>query len=479
MVERSAREHEAVDESDRHANLCSLCGLECGVAGSTVQIQNIPYACVGGRYDAHGLVVGEAEMTHEALIEDRFDGLFVVSAPLRQSADLGPTRGARKAGGSGGSGGARGVGRTRGARPAFLVRFARDAHAGARIVTVHILNMSVQYSISGSTVDEIAASVETAIRGGALLPGQALPTVRALAEDLGVSPTTVASSYKELTRRGIVMGEGRRGTRVRPAPPISGRLPMAVAPGTIDLRTGGPDPALLPAIPALGTIDEGRRLNGGHTHRLYGEPAVFGPLGRVATERLTADGIDASNIAVVAGALDGVERVLGAWLRPGDRVAVEDPGYTAVLDLLAALGYRLVPLAVDEHGATPGRLEAALDRGVAAVVLTPRAQNPTGAAWDSGAVERVAPRARQSSRCPRRRRRSCGTCCRSRAPHAVRRPHPMGDDQIGVQMARPGSAPRGSRRGPDDREQSRRTPGTRNRMGQLSAPTGRRRALVR
>jgi DNA-binding transcriptional MocR family regulator len=158
---------------------------------------------------------------------------------------------------------------------------------------------------------------------------------------------------------------------------------MAVAPGTIDLRTGGPDPALLPAIPALGSIAQTYQLEGEHTQRLYGEPAVVAPLGRVGTERLTADGIDASNIAVVAGALDGVERVLGAWLRPGDRVAVEDPGYTAVLDLLAALGYRLVPLAVDDLGAMPGRLETALDRGVAAVVLTPRAQNPTGAAWDA------------------------------------------------------------------------------------------------
>jgi len=247
--------------------------------------------------------------------------------------------------------------------------------------------MPIQYSISGSTVDEIAASVETAIRGDHIKPGQTLPTVRALAEQLGVSPTTVASSYKELTRRGIVIGEGRRGTKVRAAPPISGRLPMAVAPGTIDLRTGGPDPALLPAlVPALlpALLPAPPPFDSLECeHRLYGESAVFGPLAKVAAERLAADDVDASYMAVVGGALDGVERVLGAWLRPGDRVAVEDPGYTAVLDLLLALGLRPVPMAVDELGARPDRLEAALNRGAGAVVLTPRAQNPTGAAWDA------------------------------------------------------------------------------------------------
>lgn len=224
-------------------------------------------------------------------------------------------------------------------------------------------------------MDEISASVETAIRGDRYRPGQTLPTVRALAEDLGVSPTTVASSYKELTRRGIVIGEGRRGTKIRASPPISGHLPMAVPRGTIDLRTGGPDPTLLPGLPALRPREQ--------TRRLYGEPAVLPALAVVAAERLTADDIDASNIAVVAGALDGVERVLGAWLRPGDRVAVEDPGYTAVLDLLAALGLRPFSLALDEFGVRPECLDAALDRGVAAAVLTPRAQNPTGAAWDA------------------------------------------------------------------------------------------------
>jgi len=69
-------------------------------------------------------------------------------------------------------------------------------------------------------------------------------------------------------------------------------------------------------------------------------------------------------------------------LRPGDRVAVEDPAYTAMLDLLAALGLRPLPVEMDHLGVRPSLLEAALSKGARAAFLTPRAQNPTGAAWD-------------------------------------------------------------------------------------------------
>jgi DNA-binding transcriptional MocR family regulator len=104
---------------------------------------------------------------------------------------------------------------------------------------------------------------------------------------------------------------------------------------------------------------------------------------------MTAEGIDTSCLAVVAGALDGVERILGAWLRPGDRIGVEDPGYTAALDLAGALGFEVVPLSLDERGVRPESLAAALDSEVQAVLLTPRAQNPTGAAWDAVRVEEL------------------------------------------------------------------------------------------
>jgi DNA-binding transcriptional MocR family regulator len=116
--------------------------------------------------------------------------------------------------------------------------------------------------------------------------------------------------------------------------------------------------------------------------RLYGDPPVSPRLGRLAAERLAADGISPDHLAVAGGALDGVERVLGAWLRPGDRVGVEDPGYPPVLDLLSAMDLTALPMALDEGGVTPAALQGALARGCRAVLLTPRAQAPTGAALD-------------------------------------------------------------------------------------------------
>ncbi len=237
------------------------------------------------------------------------------------------------------------------------------------------------YAISGRRATDIADQVEEAIRLGALRPGEALPTVRGLAAELGVSPSTVAGAYRQLRWRGLATGAGRQGTRVRPHPPLSPHLPLTIPSGMHDLRTGGPDPALLPELPPPGG-----------SARYYGASPVSPRLVEVARAKLAADGIDATNVAVVGGALDGVERVIGAWLRPGDRIAVEDPGYTAAIDLLSALGLELVPVGLDDRGVRPDRLETALRNGASAVLLTPRAQNPTGTAWDrtrAGELERM------------------------------------------------------------------------------------------
>jgi DNA-binding transcriptional MocR family regulator len=235
-----------------------------------------------------------------------------------------------------------------------------------------ILNVQLQYRFAGRSATEIAASIESAVRDARLAPGSRLPTVRELARTLRVSPTTIAAAYQRLRLRGLVAGQGRRGTRVTHRPPLLARSPVAAAKGLRNLADGNPDPSLLPRHAAAVAP---RRP------RLYGEQNELPELLALARRQLAADGVRGEP-AVVAGGLDGIERVLIAHLAPGDRIAVEDPGFTGVFDLVSALGLVAEPVRVDDRGLLPRDLARALDDGVAAVVVTPRAQNPTGAAID-------------------------------------------------------------------------------------------------
>lgn len=221
--------------------------------------------------------------------------------------------------------------------------------------------------------------MEAGVRTGELPPGAALPPVRTLAATLGVSPATVASAYRTLRQRGLVETAGRHGTRVRSRPPVAGtraarKLPPAA--GLCDLSTGEPDPRLLPDLgPHLRQV--AADLPAPASYRDAGTWPELAALGRA---RLAADGVPVTALTVTSGALDGIERLLTAHLRPGDRVAVEEPGWANLLDLVAALGLEAVAVPVDQDGPAVAGLRHALASGARAVVVTSRAQNPTGAA---------------------------------------------------------------------------------------------------
>jgi len=241
----------------------------------------------------------------------------------------------------------------------------------------------VQNSITGTGAESIAASIEDAISSGTLAPGDALPPVRDLAIQLRVNANTAAAAYRLLRDRGAVETAGRRGTRVRHRPATTPRslLGLDVPAGVRDLSTGNPDPAMLPiAAAALASPVAGQPV-------LYGQPAMTAELVDFSRAALAADGIPADHLAVTSGALDGIERALSAHLRPGDRVAVEDPGWANLLDLLAALSLSAEPVQVDDDGPLIADLDRALARGARALVITDRAQNPTGAAVSAHRAE--------------------------------------------------------------------------------------------
>jgi DNA-binding transcriptional regulator YhcF (GntR family) len=70
--------------------------------------------------------------------------------------------------------------------------------------------------------EQLSTAVADRIHRGSLAPGTRLPTVRALAEDLGLAPNTVAKAYRALDEAGLIEGRGRQGTFV------TDRLPKRV-----------------------------------------------------------------------------------------------------------------------------------------------------------------------------------------------------------------------------------------------------------
>lgn len=241
--------------------------------------------------------------------------------------------------------------------------------------------MPAQNYISGESAVKIAASVEAAVASGRAAAGELLPAVRTLAAALAVSPATVASAYRLLQERGIAVADGRRGTRIRHASPVAPPAAVALPADVRNLAAGNPDPELLPDLAAA-------LRRAPFAERLYGQELNDPALLELAREQFARDRIPAEQVAVVSGALDGIERVLREHLRAGDRVAVEDPCFTGILDLLNALALVAVPVAVDDEGLLPAELQSVL-RSVQALLVTPRAQNPTGAAITAARAKRL------------------------------------------------------------------------------------------
>jgi DNA-binding transcriptional MocR family regulator len=244
------------------------------------------------------------------------------------------------------------------------------------MTSVEVLS-DLEQRMATPTARGLAAAVSAVIGDGSLSPGDRLPPIRVVAKELGLSPTTVSSAWAMLQRAGILMAGGRSGTRVMPRQGGPSRYRAALNPGAdgrsgyaLDLSTGTPDPELLPSV-----VTALRRIQPPSEAGSYLDEPVLADL----ADLLRADWpFDAEQITVVDGAMDALELIITTHLRFGDTVAVEDPCFPPLLDLLEAVGARPVAVALDDEGPRPEQVRAAVDAGIRALLLQPRGQNPTG-----------------------------------------------------------------------------------------------------
>ena len=233
----------------------------------------------------------------------------------------------------------------------------------------------------------IAAAVSRLITASSLPAGMRLPTVRDVARELGVSPTTVSEAWSSLARAGAIETRGRSGTFVtsqsRPLryAQLGGPALLGV---TRDLSTGVPDHDLLPsltdALKRIGVHQAGSRLT-----TSYLDAPVLPQLEAALRTRWP---FPPEQVTVVDGALDALDRVTGAVVRFGDHVLVENPTFPPTLDLLEVVGATVVGVPVSASGLSVEGLSAALTEcSPTALFLQPRAHNPTG---ESMTAERAA-----------------------------------------------------------------------------------------
>lgn len=225
--------------------------------------------------------------------------------------------------------------------------------------------------IQGKTAAEIFECVRGLAQSGQLPPGQALPPVRDLAVELDINRNTVAAAYKRLVTAGIALTQGRLGTIIRDqSGPGEQEGALSDSP-LADLASGNPNPAWLPDLSAALAIRP-------YQPRLYGEPTVNAGLESYARAWFARDCPAPFEINLTHGAVDAIERLLSSHLVAGDKVAVENPCFLSSINMLRIAGLQALGVQVDAEGMQAAALEVALAKGAQAVILTPRAHNPTG-----------------------------------------------------------------------------------------------------
>lgn len=228
---------------------------------------------------------------------------------------------------------------------------------------------------------QIAAGIRDAVATGALSPNDAIPSTRALAEQLGVSRGSVVTAYDQLEGEGYLLTSQGAPTRIHPDLTVTAPVPVRSG-GTPVQRPAKAQFSLKPSPGNSGAI----------------RPATWRKAWRVAATE-PANSVDKSGeielrhavsehlrlarsmrvlpdqIVVTGGSREGLMCILYA-LGPELRVGVEDPGHPGLKRVIPLGGHTVVECATDPDGIVVSELPDTLD----ALLVTPSHLYPFGGA---------------------------------------------------------------------------------------------------
>ncbi|GGE09208.1 transcriptional regulator [Aureimonas endophytica] len=259
-------------------------------------------------------------------------------------------------------------------------------------------------SRTGAVMD----AIRRRIASRALAPGERLPSIRAFAAAMGVSPSTVVEAYDRLAAEGLIRARPGSGFYVAGAlplalaaaqPPVERAVdPFWVSRQSLDatpdmLRPGCgwlpadwmPGAAIRRATRALLRTDDALLADYGATR---GAPA----LRRLLARQFAAEGLEASpdQILLAASGTQAIDLVCRFLLRPGDTVVIDDPCYFNFQALLRAHRVQVVGVPYTAEGPDVARFAEALAAHRPRLYVTNSAlHNPTGASLSARVAHRV------------------------------------------------------------------------------------------
>ncbi len=246
--------------------------------------------------------------------------------------------------------------------------------------------------------------IRQAIVERALRSGESLPSTRELAEENSISRTVVVQAYEQLIAEGFITGRRGSGTYVsehlHPAP---SRAPQRATPvrlsqyGTAVSSVAHRGLSPIPVSQGLRydflygrcSLDEfplamWRRILMRRTRTAalrsfdYGAAAGDPALREAITghlRRSRAIHCDVSQVVIVNGSQQALDLTIRLLLNPGDSIAVEDPQYHGMRQVLLASRLRVHPVPVDPDGIDLKQMP----RQARLALVTPSHQFPTGA----------------------------------------------------------------------------------------------------
>ncbi len=279
------------------------------------------------------------------------------------------------------------------------------------------MKLRVDKESSTPAYAQVREQIITFIKAGLLKPGDALPSSRKLARELGVARNTVLQAYLELAAEHWIETRPGSKTCVSPAPPAAPPVevdyPPTEAPSAevrqMDYRSfefngesfalpryykkwAGPKEyiSFAKALPDPRQFPFGRIKKISSNLLWYpqefffdrGHPQGHQPLVEHLEQTLSRELIDMSpgvnEVVICAGFQVGLNMLLTLLHRPGRAVAVENPTYASILNCLIARKLPYVPVPVEQDGMDVDYLARKLKREkIGLIVTVPTLHNPT------------------------------------------------------------------------------------------------------